>query len=101
MTCEVCGGRLDPVAGCKLCPMFATGETPGGHLPANWTAGATRSEAAAVHPDQVPEAMARDKKHGVPTEYDRAGRPIFTDRGHRKKYLRSYGYHDKRGGYGD
>jgi hypothetical protein len=101
MTCEACGGEVHPIAGCKLCVMFASGETPGGHLPACWAAGAMKSEAMAVHPDQVPEAMARDKRHGVPTEYTRDGRPIFTDRGHRKAYLRSYGVHDKRGGYGD
>lgn len=59
------------------------------------------SEGLAVHPDQIPEAMARDKRHGVPTRYTRDGRPIFTDRGHRRDYLKLEASHDRNGGYGD
>jgi len=59
------------------------------------------SDALAVHPDQIPEARAYDKAHGVPTEYKADGRPIFTGRGHRKAYCKAHGVHDNDGGYGD
>jgi len=59
------------------------------------------SEAMAVHPDQIPEAREHDRRHGVPTDYDRLGRPIFTSREHRKRYARSYGWRDYDGGDGD
>lgn len=59
------------------------------------------SEAAGCHPDQVPEHIEFDRKRGVPTEYDSTGRPILTDRVHRKKYLKIHGLHDNDGGYSD
>lgn len=59
------------------------------------------SEAMGIHPSQIAEAMERDRKAGVPTSYTPDGRPILLGRGHRKAYLRSYGMHDKQGGYGD
>ena len=59
------------------------------------------SDAAGCHPDQIPEHIAFDEKHGVKTEYDSTGRPILTDRVHRKKYLKIHGLHDNDGGYSD
>lgn len=59
------------------------------------------SEAVAVHPNQRAEAHADAIKKGVPTDFDQLGRPVFTDRGHRKKYMKAYGVHDRNGGYGD
>jgi len=68
------------------------------HHPGNWP---IHSEAMAVHPDQIKDAMARDAKCGIPTEYDKHGRPIWTSQRHKKLYCESYGYFDKNGGYGD
>lgn len=59
------------------------------------------SEALAVHPGQVEEARLSAENHGIPTEFDDLGRPVFTSRSHRKRYCRAYNYHDNDGGYGD
>lgn len=53
------------------------------------------SYAVGVGASQVPEQMKADKKAGVPTEYTESGDPIFTSRGHRKKYLKHVGFHDR------
>ena len=61
-----------------------------------------KSDALAVHPDQIPEVMARNKKHGVHVEYDpKDGRAILKDRGQRRDLMRIEGFHDNNGGYGD
>lgn len=61
-----------------------------------------QSDAMAVHPDQIDEAMARNRKHGVFVEYNpEDGRPILRDRGQRRDLMRIEGFHDKHGGYGD
>lgn len=59
------------------------------------------SEAAGVQPSQVKEATEHAKKVGCPTEFTKDGRAIFTDRNHRKSYLKAHGLHDRNGGYGD
>lgn len=64
------------------------------------------SEALAVHPDQREEAMALDRKLGVPTEYLPNGQPIMRSRAHQKEWIRAHrregaGYFNKDGGYGD
>lgn len=60
------------------------------------------SDAAGVHPSQIEETRAHDAKHGVGgTDYTRDGRPILTDKSHRKRYLRAHGLHDNDGCYGD
>lgn len=71
---------------------------PLGHLPDAWP---MTSEAAAVRADQIPQAVAKAKRLGVPTRYTADGKPIFTDRGHRKRYLKAHGLRDNSGGYGD
>lgn len=71
---------------------------PGGHLPACWP---MRSEALAVHPEEREQAIADAKKAGVPTYFDRHGRPVFESAGHRKRYCEQFGYFDRNGGYGD
>lgn len=59
------------------------------------------SEAMGVHPKQVEEAYTDSVKKGVPTQFDKMGRAVLTNRAHRKAYLKAYGVHDKSGGYGD
>lgn len=59
------------------------------------------SEAAAVNPEDVPAAMADAKAHGVPTSFDRHGRPVLRTREHRRQYLKSVGMFDRDAGYGD
>ena len=61
-----------------------------------------RSDAAGVHPDQAGDAYRHSVELGVPTRFDqRTGQAIFTDRGHRKRYLAARGFIDRNAGYGD
>ncbi len=50
------------------------------------------SEALGVHPDQIPEAIEVAKRKGVPTEFDRTGRPIFTSSRHFREYAKKHGF---------
>lgn len=59
------------------------------------------SEAMAVHPDQIEEARARNRRHGVNVDYTKDGRAILNDRGQRRDLMKLEGFHDKHGGYGD
>ena len=55
------------------------------------------SEAAGVDPRDVPAAEEHARRHGVPTEFDREGRPHFTSGRHQARYLRLIGFHNKDG----
>ena len=80
--------------------MFEPGHVPScaGNTTTCWP---MYSEAMAVHPEQIPEAMERNKKHGVYVEYAKDGRAKLMDRGQRKALMRIEGYHDNNGGFGD
>lgn len=63
---------------------------------------AIASDALAVHPEQIPEVMERNKKHGLEVEYESEfGRPLLQDRDQRRRLMRIENVHDKNGGYGD
>ena len=64
----------------------------------NWP---LRSDAAGVHPSQVPEVMAACRARGVPTEFTRDGRAILTGPAHRRTFCELRGLYDRNGGYGD
>jgi len=53
------------------------------------------STAMSVHPDQIKEAGNYDHKHGVTTEYNHEGEPIYTSKQHQDKHLRLHGYYDR------
>lgn len=59
------------------------------------------SEAAAVHPEQIAEATAHNKRMGDGVQYTVGGEAIFTSRGQRKEHLKNIGLHDKHAGYSD
>lgn len=59
------------------------------------------SDALAVHPEQIQEAMERDRRYGIASEYAPDGRMILRDRKQRQRVMQSLGLHDKNGGYGD
>lgn len=59
-----------------------------------------KSVALGVHPDQVPSAREQAKAKGVPTDFTPGGRPILRDAGHRKRYLKAFGFHDRNSYYG-
>ncbi len=74
-------------------------EVPGASAKAKWP---IESDAAGVHPDQVPEAIAHAASKGVPTEFNpRTGNPIFRSRKHRNEFLKAHGMRDRDAGYGD
>ncbi len=61
-----------------------------------------KSDGMACHPEQIPEMMERNKRHGVAgVSYDRDGTAILADRGARRDLMALEGVHDKQGGYGD
>ena len=53
------------------------------------------SDAMAVHPDQIQEAMEYGSKHGVKTDYTKDGQPIIRDRGHFKQHMKAHGFHER------
>jgi hypothetical protein len=60
------------------------------------------SDALAVHPKQIQEAMARNARHGLYIDYNPAdGRPILRDRDQRRRLMKIEKCHDNSGGYGD
>jgi hypothetical protein len=59
------------------------------------------SDAVGVHPDQVKEAEAHARKHGVPTDFTPDGRAVLRDKAHRKAYCELIEHYDRNGGYGD
>lgn len=71
---------------------------PAGHTTTCWP---MLSDGMGVHPKQIAEATARNKRHGCNVTYAEDGRAILPDRGARRDLLRVEGLHDKSGGYGD
>ncbi len=69
------------------------------------TAWPMTSAGAGVHPEQIDEAEATNKRMGDNVRYVRegenAGDAIFTDRGQRRDHLKNIRLFDKDGGYGD
>lgn len=55
------------------------------------------SEAAACHPSQIKEYSDHARSAGVPTEFDRMGRPKFENASHRRRYLKIRGLRDLNG----
>jgi hypothetical protein len=55
------------------------------------------SDAAAVHPDIVPQVKSDLYSKGVSVDFDRNGRPKFDNAAHRRAALRAMGMHDRRG----
>ena len=61
-----------------------------------------KSDSAGVNPTQISEFSEKASKMGVPTQFDsKTGQAIFTSRGHRSRYMKLRGLHDRQGGYGD
>lgn len=79
-------------------PKSLTGGTFGGTPLSGWP---IYSDALAVHPVDVKEHERIAKEKGVPTECLPDGRVVLRNRAHRKAYLRSFGFHDRDGGYSD
>lgn len=55
------------------------------------------SESAGVHPDQIAEAKAFNKMHGLNVDYTPDGRPEFRDARHRERFLKAWRLYDKTG----
>lgn len=83
------GGSGDDGGGGQTCGSSLVGFKP------------IHSDSLGVHPRQVKKAQESAASKGVPTEFDKKGRPIFTSRLHRKRYCQAYGFFDRDAGYGD
>lgn len=60
-----------------------------------------KSNALAVHPTQIEQARARNKRHGINVDYEaHSGRPIFTDSGQRRKLMKLEGVRDRNSYFG-
>lgn len=69
-----------------------------GNIKRSWESGKViKSDGSAVHPVDREAAMEHAKKHGVPTHFDRMGRPHFTSLRHQTDFLRKIGMHNKDG----
>ncbi len=60
-----------------------------------------RSRALAVHPKQVDQANARNRRHGLASYYEKDGTAVLPTREERKKLNKLDAMHDNEGGYGD
>lgn len=61
-----------------------------------------QSDALAVHPSQITEAVERNRRHGLHIDYNPVdGRPILKDRDQRRRLMKIERVHDNSGGYGD
>jgi hypothetical protein len=59
-----------------------------------------RSDAMAVHRDQIPEAVARNRRHGLEVQYERStGRPILHSQVEKRKLMKIEKFHDKNAYY--
>lgn len=71
----------------------------GSSFSGNWP---MKSDACGVHPKDCTEASKAASAMGVPTNFDsKTGQAIFESRGHRARYMKARGFHDRNGGYGD
>lgn len=59
-----------------------------------------KSEALAVHRKQIAAVKARNKRHGINVDYDRLGRPVFTDAGQRRALMKLEGVRQMNSAYG-
>lgn len=57
--------------------------------PTLWTK--HQSDALAVDPSQVPEAIEEARSHGVPTDYQADGTPIIRSKKHKAKLAKALG----------
>jgi hypothetical protein len=55
------------------------------------------SDAAGVHPDQIPEMSDHMRRNGVSLDYAPDGRAVFQDAAQRRAALRVLGLHDRSG----
>ena len=62
-----------------------------GSLHSGWP---IKSDAMGVHPKQIKEAAEHARKRGVPTDFDKSGRPLFRDRSHQRAYLKTQRCHN-------
>lgn len=76
----------------RLDEVFESGETGLGQSSSGWP---RTSFSMGVHPDQIPAAMEKARRMGVPTEFSNSGEPILTSPTHQKRYAKQVlGYED-------
>lgn len=99
MKCSKCGGQRTAEK-CNLCELFSEG-VAFSDVEMCRMSNPKLSESLAVHPLDVQAASDHAKMHGVPTRFEADGRPVITSRAHQKALLKTLGFHNKDGGFGD
>jgi hypothetical protein len=66
-----------------------------GSIPCGAKGWPMESDGAAVDPSQAKEACEYASELGVPTEFKPSGRPVFTSKRHRDRFLKAHGLHDR------
>ncbi len=84
--CRTCGFRP-----CR-CKDLKAGYTRAQAAKGSWP---LESDAAGVHPTQIPEAMAEAKRLGVRVEFRKNGAAIFDTPRDRKRYCKAIGLVDR------
>lgn len=98
MACELCGKKFgEPcdtpcLEAANMVLQSKRNRYRGTHTPGNWP---MLSDAAGCMSHEVDAATRQAKKFGVPTEFTKDGRAIFTSANHRRKYLKLRGWRDK------
>lgn len=95
---EVTREQYEAASPSKLHELLEARKGPDGHRSNCWP---MYSDAAGINPEQRQQATEGARKAGVPTEFTRDGRAIFTSQKHRRDYCRLLGFHDRNGSYGD
>lgn len=90
--CRRCGGNRTKTGKCNICEMLGQGAVPGGTQTTGWP---MKSVAIGVHADQVEEANARNKRHGVNVVYAQDGDAIIPTPGEYKKLQKLEKVHNK------
>jgi len=73
-------------------------EQHGGQMATCWP---LKSDAAGVHPDQIPEAKKKAAEAGIRIDFTPDGRAILESAKHRKAYCEFRSLYDRNGGYSD
>lgn len=104
MKCVTCEREMDGVKvyhafgtdHCRMCDLLAAESAPAlcGNQSAIWP---MKSEALAVHPNQVAEANERNRKAGVSVTYEPGtGLAVIPSPHERRKLMKLEGVHDRR-----
>ncbi len=87
---------------CQFCPCrcedLAVGYSPAQASKGRWP---LESDAAGVHPSQIPEAMEEAKRRGVRLEFSKNGSAIFDNPQHQRQVCNALGLFQRNAFFGN